>query len=397
MNHVKELTKNLKTTQATKPTADKTLEQLDAAFGGGEPSAEALFYLALVDQLAMESDLSDNALCRLLDYLDHPSQDQNGRVRHYLIQKAHQKRMEIYGNRVFLRGLIEISNFCKRNCVYCGIRAGNPGAERYRLTLEQVLESCRVGYELGYRTFVMQGGEDPAHTDAFLTDLIRAVRKAYPDCAITLSLGERSRESYQALYDAGADRYLLRHETADDGFYAGFHPGMALSVRKACLEDLKAIGYQVGAGFMVGLPGQSNQHLVKDLRFLKTLDPHMIGIGPFIPHHETPLADQPSGSVEKTVVLLAILRLMIPKVLLPATTALGSLDPIGRELGIRAGANVVMPNLSPLEVREKYDLYDGKICTGDEAAECRKCIQKRIENAGFAVDMARGDHPDWRN
>lgn len=397
MKYVKDITKILSPTETFHQAANKTIVQTDAAFGGGEPSAEALFYLALVDQLALESDLSDSALCQLLDYLDHPVQDQNSGVRHHLIQKAHQKRMEIYGDRVFLRGLVEISNYCKRNCVYCGIRAGNPGAERYRLTLEQVLESCQIGYELGYRTFVMQGGEDPAHTDAFLTDLIREVRKAYPDCAITLSLGERSRESYQALYDAGADRYLLRHETADDGFYADFHPGMALSARKTCLEDLKAIGFQVGAGFMVGLPGQTNQHLVKDLRFLKTLDPHMIGIGPFIPHHETPLADQPSGSVEKTVALLAILRLMIPKVLLPATTALGSLDPVGRELGIRAGANVVMPNLSPLEVREKYDLYDGKICTGDEAAECRQCIQKRIESAGFSVDMARGDHPDWRN
>jgi len=385
LNLVKDIANNLNTAQT------------NVVFGGTEPSAETHLFLKLVDQLALIGDLDDSDLLRLLDFLDNPDCVSTDGVRHHLIAKAHQKRMEIYGNRVFLRGLIEISNYCKRNCVYCGIRSGNPGADRYRLTLEQVLESCRIGYELGYRTFVMQGGEDPAHTDAFLTGLVREVRRIYPDCAITLSLGERSRESYEALYRAGADRYLLRHESADDGFYEGFHPGMALSTRKTCLEDLKDIGYQVGAGFMVGLPGQSNRHLVKDLRFLKTLDPHMIGIGPFIPHHETPLANEASGSVDKTVVLLAILRLMIPKVLLPATTALGSLDPFGREQGIRAGANVVMPNLSPLEVREKYDLYDGKICTGDEAAECRQCIQKRIENAGFMVDMARGDHPDWRN
>lgn len=385
MNLVKDITKNENITRAV------------AGDGDLEPSAETQFFKALVDQLALESDLEDSDLLRLLDFLDASDEFGCMKVKQHLIEKAHLKRMEVYGDRVFLRGLIEISNFCKRNCVYCGIRAGNPGADRYRLSLDQVLESCRIGYELGYRTFVMQGGEDPHHTDAFLTGLVREVRAAYPDCAITLSLGERSRESYQALFEAGADRYLLRHETAEDSFYTQFHPDMTFSTRKTCLEDLKAIGYQIGAGFMVGLPGQSNHHLVKDLRFLKTLDPHMVGIGPFIPHHETPLSDQPSGSVDKTVLLLAILRLMIPKVLLPATTALGSLDPLGRELGIRAGANVVMPNLSPLEVREKYDLYDGKICTGDEAAECRRCIQKRIENAGFTVDMARGDHPDWRN
>lgn len=359
-----------------------------------EPSANHLLYMDWIHCLDRTGDLPEADLLALLEHLDRPEGQETRRA---LIARSHEKRMSVYGKRVFLRGLIEISNYCKRNCIYCGIRAGNPMADRYRLTVDQVLDSCKTGYGLGYRTFVLQGGEDPAHTDAFLTGLIKTVRASYPDCAITLSLGERSRESYEALFEAGADRYLLRHETAEEGLYERFHPGMALEDRKQCLDDLKSIGFQVGAGFMVGLPGQTDRHLVKDLKFLKALEPHMIGIGPFIPHHETPLADQPSGTVEKTVTLLAILRLMLPKVLLPATTALGSLDPFGREQGIKAGANVVMPNLSPLEVREKYDLYDGKICTGDEAAECRKCIQNRIESAGFEVDMARGDHPDWRN
>jgi biotin synthase len=347
-----------------------------------------------VDQLFETGDLEDSKLAAMLELLDSEA---HLSTREYLMQRAHEKRLQIYGNRVFLRGLIEISNFCKRNCTYCGIRAGNDLADRYRLTAEQVLETCQTGYDLGYRTYVLQGGEDPAHTDAFLTQLVKEIHTAFPECAITLSLGERSRESYQALYDAGADRYLLRHETASDDLYQSFHPGMLLSERIDCLKTLKDIGFQVGAGFMVGLPGQTNAHILKDLRFLKTLSPHMIGIGPFIPHHETPLAHYSAGTVEKTVTLLAILRLMLPDVLLPATTALGSLDPFGREQGIRAGANVVMPNLSPMEVREKYSLYDGKICTGDEAAECRQCIQKRIENAGFSIDLSRGDHPDWRN
>ncbi|WP_242870789.1 [FeFe] hydrogenase H-cluster radical SAM maturase HydE [Acidaminobacter hydrogenoformans] len=394
MEPVKELTKYDYTGQPQKSSAGRG-ESTGAGLESEESAKTLVEMIGLVEKLAVESDLEDNALLKLLDYLD--GQPKAAAVRAHLIEKAHQKRMEIYGNRVFLRGLIEVSNFCKRNCVYCGIRAGNPKADRYRLTADQVLESCRIGYDLGYRTFVMQGGEDPLHTDDFLTALIREIRERFPDCAITLSLGERSRESYQALFDAGADRYLLRHESAEVNYYQRFHPGMTLADRKQCLEDLKDIGYQVGAGFMVGLPGQSNQLLVQDLRFLKTLDPHMIGIGPFIPHHETPLSDQTSGCVDKTVVLLAIIRLLIPKVLLPATTALGSLDPSGRELGIRAGANVIMPNLSPMDVRKKYDLYDGKLSTGEEAAESRRNIERRIEDAGFAVDMARGDHPDWRN
>lgn len=344
---------------------------------------------ALIDQLASQQDLTDEQLLYLLDHMD----DEN---RAYLTEKAHETRMRVYGDRVFMRGLIEFTNYCKQNCLYCGIRAENQDAQRYRLTLDQVLQCCETGYWLGYRTYVLQGGEDPYFTDERLVEMITAIKKRYPDCALTLSVGERSRESYEKIFAAGADRYLLRHETASKELYESLHPKMSFENRRACLETLKDIGFQVGAGFMVGLPGQQNKHLVEDLRFLKNLQPHMIGIGPFIPHHDTPLKEEGGGTVELTATLLSIIRLMIPEVLLPATTALGSLDSTGREKGIKAGANVVMPNLSPTEAKEKYMLYDGKICTGDEAAECRKCIEGRINKAGFNIDMSRGDHTEWR-
>lgn len=344
---------------------------------------------ALIDQLASQQDLTDEQLLYLLDHMD----DEN---RAYLTEKAHETRMRIYGDRVFMRGLIEFTNYCKQSCLYCGIRAENQDAQRYRLTLDQVLQCCETGYWLGYRTYVLQGGEDPYFTDERLVEMITAIKKRYPDCALTLSVGERSRESYEKIFAAGADRYLLRHETASKELYESLHPKMSFENRRACLETLKDIGFQVGAGFMVGLPGQQNKHLVEDLRFLKNLQPHMIGIGPFIPHHDTPLKEEGGGTVELTATLLSIIRLMIPEVLLPATTALGSLDSTGREKGIKAGANVVMPNLSPTEAKEKYMLYDGKICTGDEAAECRKCIEGRINKAGFSIDMSRGDHTEWR-
>jgi len=345
--------------------------------------------MALMDELYEKNNLSDEKLLYLLDHMDQNQQS-------YLVERAHETRMRVYGNRVFMRGLIEFTNYCKRNCTYCGIRRDNDNAERYRLTLEQIMKSAETGYALGYRTYVLQGGEDPYFTDERLVGIIGAIKSRFPDTALTLSIGERSRESYQRLFDAGADRYLLRHETASRELYEKLHPDMRFDDRHRCLRDLKEIGYQVGAGFMVGLPGQRNKHLVEDLIFLKTYGPHMVGIGPFIPHHDTSLKEEPAGTVSQTITLLAMVRLLLPEVLLPATTALGSLDDLGREMGIQAGANVVMPNLSPTEVRDKYLLYDGKICTGDEAAECRKCIEGRIAQAGFTVDMTRGDHPGWR-
>lgn len=300
---------------------------------------------------------------------------------------------KIYGNQVFIRGLIEFTNFCKNDCYYCGIRRSNSQADRYRLTKEQMLDCCASGYELGFRTFVLQGGEDGYFTDDKICNLVSAIKEKYPDCAVTLSIGEKSKESYKRYFDAGADRYLLRHETAAEAHYKKLHPEeMSLAHRKQCLWDLKEIGYQVGCGFMVGSPGQTVETLYEDLQFIRELQPHMVGIGPFISQKDTPFADKVSGTMEQTLKLLAIIRLIQPHVLLPATTALGTIHPKGRELGILSGANVVMPNLSPVNVREKYKLYDNKICTGDEAAECRYCMENRMKSIGYEVAVSRGDY-----
>ena len=309
-----------------------------------------------------------------------------------LRQKAVAARKRVYGTEVFVRGLIELSSFCKNDCLYCGLRKSNKSAERYRLTPEQILSCCDEGYALGFRTFVLQGGEDPWFTDEVLCPLLRGIKARRPDCAITLSLGERSEESYQALFDAGADRYLLRHETADPGHYRQLHPAsMSFDNRMKCLHTLKRIGYQVGCGFMVGSPGQTEAQLAADLKFIEAFRPAMCGIGPFIPHKDTPFHGQSAGSVELTCYLLSILRLMQPNLLLPATTALGTLDPLGREKGMQSGANVLMPNLSPVSVRKKYMLYDNKICTGEESAQCKNCLALRMERIGYALVVDRGD------
>lgn len=296
----------------------------------------------------------------------------------YARELARQVRERTYGNRVFIRGLIEFTNYCKNDCYYCGIRRSNKKAARYRLTKEDILDCCRQGYELGFRTFVLQGGEDGYFTAERLTELIREIKNGYPDCALTLSVGEKKEEEYRAFREAGADRYLLRHETADPDHYRILHPEpLSLENRKHCLFLLKKLGFQTGAGFMVGSPGQTPETLAEDFLFLKKLDPEMVGIGPFISHGDTPFREQPDGTMEDTLFYLALLRLMLPRVLLPATTALGTIHPSGREKGILSGANVVMPNLSPLSVRKKYMLYDGKISTGDEAAEGVKNLKKR--------------------
>lgn len=301
-------------------------------------------------------------------------------------------RKEIYGSAVFVRGLIEISNICKNNCYYCGIRAGNAACARYRLSPEEILTCAETGYGLGFRTFVLQGGEDGAFTDPLLCGIISRIKEKHPDCAVTLSLGERPRVSYQALFDAGADRYLLRHETANKAHYEKLHPAeMSFENRMACLSALREIGYQVGAGFMVGSPYQTNRELAEDLKFIETFKPDMCGIGPFLPHKDTPFAAFPAGTVEDTCFLLSLIRLIHPPVLLPATTALGTVHPQGRERGIQAGANVVMPNLSPVSVRKKYELYDHKICTGEESAECRHCLEFRMRSIGYEIVTDRGD------
>lgn len=344
---------------------------------------------SVIDKLYEFNNASGEELLFLLDNLTEEDKI-------YLVQKAHETRIKTYGDTVYMRGLIEFTNFCKRDCIYCGIRRSNKDADRYRLTIEDIMECVEIGDRLGYKTYVLQGGEDDYFTDDRMVEIIKMIKSKYPNNAITLSLGERSYESYKKMYEAGADRYLLRHETATKELYDELHPGASFEERRQCLRNLKEIGYQIGAGFMVGLPKQTNKDLVNDLLFVKELEPHMCGIGPFIPHKDTPLKDEKAGTLENTTTMLALVRLLLPNVLLPSTTALGSIDPTGREKGIKAGGNVVMPNLSPTSVREKYSLYDGKICTGDEAAECRKCIEGRINKAGFKVEVTRGDNVAWR-
>lgn len=337
----------------------------------------------LIETLATTHNLTDDQLRTLID---------DGSCDDLLFQKADEQRRKIYGTDVYVRGLIEVSNYCKNDCYYCGIRRSNRKVERYRLTREQILECCEIGYDLGFRTFVMQGGEDSHFTDEIICELVTEIKRRYPDCAVTLSLGERSKESYQAFYNAGTDRYLLRHETADAAHYNKLHPAeLSLQKRQECLWNLKEIGFQVGSGFMVGSPYQTTDCLIKDLRFLQELQPAMIGIGPFLTHQDTPFREFPNGSLERTLRMISILRLMFPYALLPSTTALGTADPFGREKGIKAGANVVMPNLSPTSVRKKYELYDNKICTGDEAAECRTCLSRRMESIGYQIVVDRGD------
>ena len=309
-----------------------------------------------------------------------------------LFSAALEQRRIYYGNRVFFRGLIEFSNYCKNDCLYCGIRRSNRNAQRYRLSQEEILECCEDGYRLGFRTFVLQSGEDPYYSDDRMCGIIARIKDRYPECALTLSLGEKTEGSYRRYFNAGADRYLLRHESANEPHYTRLHPGdMSLAHRKQCLYTLKEIGFQVGAGFMVESPYQTFGDLASDLVFLRDLQPNMIGIGPFIPHKDTVFAGEKTPTIELTLIMLALIRLMLPKVLLPSTTALGTVNPRGREMGLKAGANVVMPNLSPVKHRKDYSLYDNKICTGEEAAECLGCLSGRIRSAGFEPDFSRGD------
>lgn len=320
---------------------------------------------------------------------------QGAQHKNLLFALAQETAQKSFGTQIFVRGLIEFTNYCKNDCYYCGIRRSNKNAARYRLTQEEILECCHAGYGLGFRTFVLQGGEDYFYSDEDIAAIVRAIKAQHPDCAVTLSIGERSRETYALWKKAGADRYLLRHETADCAHYAKLHPAeLSAKNRQNCLYTLKELGYQAGAGFMVGSPYQTAENLADDLIFLQKLRPQMIGIGPFIPHHDTPFKDEPAGSVELALVLLAVLRLLFPHVLLPATTALGTLAPGGRLLGIKAGANVIMPNLSPQNVRGKYLLYDNKLHTGAEAAEALNELQREVASIGYRIVSARGDYTE---
>ena len=312
-----------------------------------------------------------------------------------LFATARKIRKQHYGNKVFLRGLVEVSNYCRQDCFYCGIRASNHKATRFRLSDEEIFDCCKKGYEVGLRTFVFQGGEDCAYTDERICGIIEILKKIYPDAAITLSLGERSRESYERLHQAGADRYLLRHETADEAHYNKLHPDhLSLTNRQQCLYTLKQIGYQTGAGFMVGAPEQTIAALAEDLMFLRELQPQMVGVGPFIPHADTPFAKENAGDLHQTLCMLALTRILLPKALLPATTALGSIAKDGLEQGLLAGANIVMPNLTPVKYREAYALYNGKMHGESEVAEKLAALEQRAKTVGMAIDMSRGDYKE---
>ena len=339
----------------------------------------------IIERLVSEHALPLDDYAYLLE-----SSTADGRAR--LAHEAVAACVAAYGARVFARGLIEFSNYCKNDCLYCGIRRSNASCERYRLSQDDILACTDEGYRLGFRTFVLQSGEDGFFDDARLCAIVKRIKTAHPDCAITLSVGERSRESYAALRRAGADRYLLRHEAIDAGLYRSLHPAsMSQENRLRCLEDLRDLGYAVGAGFMVGAPGQTALHLAADLKFIERFQPEMCGIGPFVAHHATPFAREASGSVELTCLLLSIIRLIRPTIMLPATTALETVDERGREKGVLAGANVVMPNLSPMGVRRAYELYDNKACTGDEAAEGWRSLEARMQAIGFELAVDRGD------
>ena len=360
--------------------------KLKSAFNNSDSTSKEVYNL--IDKLSVNNHLSRDEFLLILDNITEKEIT-------YLYKKAYDEKYKYYQNRVYLRALVEISNYCKMGCKYCGINVNVKSAVRYRLSLDEIMESCNLGYSLGYRTFVIQGGEDPYYTDDILVDLLRRIKTTMPDTRVTLSLGERSKESFKVLKENGADRYLLRHETASKRLYEHLHPSfMSFDSRRECLYNLKDLGYQVGAGFMVGSPTQTNDDLVDDFEFLKELNPHMVGIGPYLCHEDTELKGNMSGTLTETLIMVALTRLLLPKVLLPATTALGSVHKIGREKALKVGANVIMPNISPTENREKYEIYQNKICTTDTSELCRNCVEARIVGVGHVIDLGVGDHID---
>lgn len=348
--------------------------------------------IALADELIAGKALSKADFALLIRAERELPAENAAALREKLAEKAFELKRAHYGDSVYVRGLIEITNYCKNNCLYCGIRRGNPTAERYRLTKDEILSCCREGYALGFRTFVMQGGEDTYFTPERVADIVRGIKQNHPDCAVTLSLGEHPKQVYALWRESGADRYLLRHETANAEHYARLHPAeMRLETRMECLKSLRELGYQVGCGMMIGSPYQTYENLAEDLLFIRDFRPQMVGIGPFIPAHDTPFANERAGSFEQTLFMLSIVRILLPDVLLPATTALGTIHPCGREMGMLAGANVCMPNLSPADVRKKYSLYDNKLYTGSEAAQSLNELEKRLETIGCEIAFVRGD------
>lgn len=338
----------------------------------------------LMDILYAENNLCDEDLAWLIDNLDEKGKK-------YLFSLSKKLRDKYYGNKVYLRGLIEFTNYCKRECRYCGINVFNKNVNRYRLTKDEIMKSCLLGEKLGYNTFVLQGGEDPYYTDEMYVDIVKSIKSLIPDCAVTLSIGEKSYDSYKTLKEAGVDRFLLRHETTNEELYRWLHPLSEFRTRKKCLEDLKSLGYQTGAGFMVGLPWYTTKDYVADLRFIKNLEPEMVGIGPYITHKDTQMNHYKSGDLDTTILMLSLVRMLLPRVLLPATTALSSIDPNGREYGLNVGCNVIMPNLSPEDHRGDYSLYNDKKSSGSESAQALKLIKDQLKDFGYDCDMGRGD------
>lgn len=303
---------------------------------------------------------------------------------------------QTFGRGVYIRGLIEISSFCRNDCYYCGLRRSNRHAQRYRLTREEILSCCRNAAALGFGTFVLQGGEDDGQSDEWIEALVRDIRREFPDHAVTLSVGERTAGAYRRFREAGADRYLLRHETRNDGHYARLHPSeMSAGHRRSCLRTLKALGFQTGAGMMIGSPGQTVDCLIDDIQFLEELQPEMIGMGPFVPAAHTPFARCSPGTVEQTLRLVALMRLRFPDALIPATTALSALSADGRLQAILSGANVVMPNLSPAGVLGRYAIYDGKPY-GTGARRGLDVVAAELESIGYHIVCGRGDSPRTR-
>lgn len=341
--------------------------------------------LTLLSSFEYDNDLNKKKL-------DKKEKIEIKELKKYLREKAREKADKVFGKYIFMRGLIEFTNYCKNDCIYCGIRKSNKNVERYRLNKKEILECCKIGYDIGFRTFVLQGGEDDFFNIERISNIARAIKKEFPDCALTLSIGEKEEEYYKELKNNGANRFLLRHETADSEHYSKLHPKyMSLENRKECLRFLKSLGFQTGTGMMIGSPFQKLENIAGDLIFMQEIKPEMIGIGPFLPHKDTPFANEKIGELELTLILISILRLIFPLSLIPATTALGTIKEGGRELGILHGANVVMPNLSPMNVRKKYLLYNNKISTGTESAEGVELLRESIDKIGYVLTGARGD------
>lgn len=372
--------------------ADRLYRIIDCIYEYGQ-NGVGTFSDAETAELGSRIELPDKAA--LAELIEDICRLENADALEYLRKLACQTAQKSFGNKIYTRGLIECTNICRNDCFYCGIRRSNQKIERYRLDKEDILACCREGYALGVRTFVLQGGEDGAYTPSFVADVVKSIKAVYGDCAVTLSFGEQEYDTYSRWREAGADRYLLRHETANKQHYESLHPSeMSYENRVRCLYDLKELGYQIGSGFMVGSPYQTPINLAEDLLFLVKLKPHMIGIGPYIPHKDTPFAKMASGTLKQTLVMISLLRLMFPKALIPSTTSLGTIAPDGREQGFLYGANVVMPNLSPISVRKKYMLYDNKICTGEESAQCRSCLDLRVKSVGYELVVDRGDYKE---